>query len=66
MLSVKQGGIKFDFFLKVFGMTRPGIEPRSRAIGEHSNRWAKPIHFYTYKQLFYLKKEFSISTQFKC
>ena len=35
MLSVKQGGIKFHFF-KVFGMTRPGIEP----IGEHSNRWA--------------------------
>ena len=28
MLSVKQGGIKFHFF-KVFGMTRPGIEPRS-------------------------------------
>ena len=27
MLSVKQGGIKFHF--KVFGMTRPGIEPRS-------------------------------------
>ena len=28
MLSVKQGGIKYLFFL-VFGMTRPGIEPRS-------------------------------------
>ena len=27
-LSVKQGRIKFHF-LKVFGMTRPGIEPRS-------------------------------------
>ena len=26
MLSVKQGGIKFYFW--VFGMTRPGIEPR--------------------------------------
>ena len=40
MLSVKQG-ISSTIF-KVFGMTRPGIEPRSsRAIGEHSNRWAK-------------------------
>ena len=28
MLSVNQGGIKYDFLL-VFGMTRPGIEPRS-------------------------------------
>ena len=28
MLIVKQGGIKYHFF-KVFGMTRPGIEPRS-------------------------------------
>ena len=28
MLSAKQGGIKYNF-LKVFGMTRPGIEPRS-------------------------------------
>ena len=27
MLSVKQGGIKYQF--KVFGMTRPGIEPWS-------------------------------------
>ena len=27
MLSVKQGGIKYNF--RVFGMTRPGIEPRS-------------------------------------
>ena len=27
LLSVKQGGIKYH--LKVFGMTRPGIEPRS-------------------------------------
>ena len=27
MLSVKEGGIKYH--LKVFGMTRPGIEPRS-------------------------------------
>ena len=27
MLSVKQGGIKYYFW--VFGMTRPGIEPRS-------------------------------------
>ena len=26
MLSVKQGGIKYHFW--VFGMTRPGIEPR--------------------------------------
>ena len=26
LLSVKQGGIKYYF--KVFGMTRPGIEPR--------------------------------------
>ena len=28
MLSVKQGGIKYHF-LKIFGMTRPGIEPWS-------------------------------------
>ena len=28
MLSVKQGDIKYHFFL-VFGMHRPGIEPRS-------------------------------------
>ena len=27
MLSVKQGGIKYHF-LKVFGVTRPGIEPQ--------------------------------------
>ena len=27
MLSVKQGGIKYHF--RVFGMTRPGIDPRS-------------------------------------
>ena len=27
MLSLKQGGIKYHFW--VFGMTRPGIEPRS-------------------------------------
>ena len=27
MLSVKLGGIKYHFW--VFGMTRPGIEPRS-------------------------------------
>ena len=28
MLSVKQGDIEYPIFL-VFGMTRPGIEPRS-------------------------------------
>ena len=28
MLSVKLGGIKYHFFL-VFGVARPGIEPRS-------------------------------------
>ena len=34
MLSVKQGGINYHFW--VFGLTRPGIEPQvSRAIGEH-------------------------------
>ena len=27
MLSVKQGGVKYHF--QVFGMIRPGIEPRS-------------------------------------
>ena len=27
MLSVKQGGIKYDFW--VFGMIQPGIEPQS-------------------------------------
>ena len=36
MLSVKQGGIKYQFW--VCGMTRPGTEPQSLlAIGEHSN-----------------------------
>ena len=34
MLSVKQRGIKYHFL--VFSMTRPGIDPVSRAIGEHS------------------------------
>ena len=35
MLSVKQDGIKYHFW--VFGMTWPGIEhPVFRAIGEHS------------------------------
>ena len=29
MLSVKQGGIKDHFLKKIFGMTQPGIEPRS-------------------------------------
>ena len=28
VMSAKQGGIKYHFFL-VFGITRPGIEPRS-------------------------------------
>ena len=36
-LSVKQGGIKYHFW--VFSMTRPGDWTQvSRAIGEHSNR----------------------------
>ena len=35
MLSFKQGGIKYHFW--VFGMSQPGIEPPvSWAIGEHS------------------------------
>ena len=35
MLSVKQGGIKYHFW--VFCITRPEIEPPvSQAIGEHS------------------------------
>ena len=32
MLSVKQGGIKYHFW--VFGMTRRGIEPRSPVLGQ--------------------------------
>ena len=39
MLSVKQGGIKYHFW--VFGMTRPGIEHRT--IGEH------PVYIYNRK-----------------
>ena len=40
MLSVKQGGIKYHFW--VFGMIRSGIEPWSpKAIVEHSNHYAK-------------------------
>ena len=35
MLSVKQGGIKYHFW--VFGKTRPGIE----TIGEHSNHYVQ-------------------------
>ena len=35
MLNVKQGGIKYHFW--VFGMTRPGIEPRSP--GSFSPNW---------------------------
>ena len=39
MLSVKQGGIKYHFC--VFGMTWPGIEPRSpEPLSEHSNHHA--------------------------
>ena len=39
LLSVKEGGIKYHF--KVFGMTQPGIEPRSPGpIGEHSTHYA--------------------------
>ena len=44
MLSVKQGGIKFHFF-KVFGMTRPGIEPRSPGpLANPIPGWHKAIH----------------------
>ena len=46
MLIVKQGGIKYHFW--VFGMTRPGLNPVSRVIGEHSNylaNGAKPFTF---------------------
>ena len=32
MLSVKQGGIKYNFW--VFGMTQHGIEPQSPDLGE--------------------------------
>ena len=40
MLIVKQGGIKYHFFL-LFDMTRPGDWTQvSRAIGEHSNHYA--------------------------
>ena len=39
MLSIKQGGIKYHFW--VFGMTRPGIEnPVFRTIGVHSTHLA--------------------------
>ena len=39
MLSVKQGGIKYQFW--VFGMTQPGDWTQvSWAIGEHSNHYA--------------------------
>ena len=39
MLSIKQGGIQYHFF--VFGMTQAKIEPRSPGlIGEHSTHYA--------------------------
>ena len=39
MLSVKQGNIKYNFW--VFGMTQPGIEPTSPSpLNEHSNHYA--------------------------
>ena len=37
MLTVKQRGIKYNFY--VFGMSQPGIEPRSSGpVGEHSTQ----------------------------
>ena len=40
MLSIKQGGIKYYFW--VFGMTRPGIEPQS--LGPLVNTQMKKVH----------------------
>ena len=34
MLSAKEDDIKYHFL--VFGMTRPGLNPISKTIGEHS------------------------------
>ena len=51
MLSVKQGSIKYHFW--VFGMTRPGIEPRSP--GPLVNTLTlMPIYIYIY---IYLERE---------
>ena len=48
MLSVKQGSIKYHFW--VFGMTRPGIEPRSLGLLANtliimpiSSKWNTPL-----------------------
>ena len=40
MLSVKQGGIKYHFYSLWYDSTWDWTQV-SRAIGEHSNRWAK-------------------------
>ena len=42
MLSVKQGGIKYHFKSLWYDSTWDWTQV-SRAIGEHSNRWATPV-----------------------
>ena len=59
MLSVKQGGIKYHFFL-VFGMTRLGIEPWSP--GPLVNTLTdRPIYIYIYISSYLCVYTFSIT-----
>ena len=44
MLSVKQAGIKYHFW--VFGMTRPGIEPKSLGPLANTNHYANVAYLY--------------------
>ena len=50
MLSVKQGGIKYQF--EVFGMTRHGIEPRPLGPVANTLTIRHYIYIYIYKQLY--------------
>ena len=47
MLSVKQGGIKYHFFKSLWYDSTRDWTQVSRAIGEHSNRWAKLVLVYS-------------------
>ena len=59
MLSVKQGGIKYHFW--VFGMTQHGIEPRSP--GPLANTLLiRPMTWFTF--YFYLREEYLFDQKF--
>ena len=63
MLSVKQGGIKYHFW--VFGITRPGIEPRSPGPLENTQTimlmgWFKP---YNCEQIICIRQKYLKSSK---